>query len=51
MWELQQVLSITETQYFGDDILLIAPDSDCLSVLQAAVLGVDLRQHRRYAFR
>ncbi|KAG2445325.1 hypothetical protein HYH02_008791 [Chlamydomonas schloesseri] len=48
---MRQVLSITETQYFGDDILLIAPDSDCLSVLQAAVLGVDLRQHRRYAFR
>jgi hypothetical protein len=31
------VLSITETQYFGDDVLLISPDSDCLSVLQAGL--------------
>lgn len=48
---MRQVLSITETQYFGDDVVLIAPDSDTLSALQAAVLGVDLRQHRRFAFR
>lgn len=32
-------------------MVLIAPDSDTLSALQAAVLGVDLRQHRRFAFR
>ncbi|GLC40928.1 hypothetical protein PLESTF_001057200 [Pleodorina starrii] len=48
---MRQVLSITETQYFGEDVLLVAPDSDCLSVLQAGVLGLDLRQHRRFAFR
>ncbi|KAG2502041.1 hypothetical protein HYH03_000535 [Edaphochlamys debaryana] len=48
---MRQMMSITETQYSGDDVIIISPDSDCLSVLQAAVLGVDLRQHRRYAFR
>lgn len=30
--------------------MIISPDSDNLSILQAAVLGVDLRQHVRYAF-
>ncbi|GIL59802.1 hypothetical protein Vafri_14524 [Volvox africanus] len=48
---MRQALSITETQYFGEDVLFVSPDSDCLSVLQAAVLGVDLRNHRRFAFR
>lgn len=44
-------MSITETQYFGEDVVIIAPGSDTLSVLQAAVLGVDLRRHSTYAFR
>ncbi|EFJ52835.1 hypothetical protein VOLCADRAFT_45644, partial [Volvox carteri f. nagariensis] len=43
MVRMRQLLSITETQYFGEDVVLVAPDSDCLSVLQAAVLGLDLR--------
>lgn len=30
--------------------MIVAPDSDNLSVLQAAVLGVDLRSHHTYAF-
>ncbi|GIL85701.1 hypothetical protein Vretimale_13189 [Volvox reticuliferus] len=51
MVRMRQALSITETQYFGEDVLFVSPDSDCLSVLQAAVLGVDLREHRRFSFR
>ncbi|KAI8473170.1 MAG: hypothetical protein J3K34DRAFT_411825 [Monoraphidium minutum] len=47
----RQMLSVTETQYSGEDVVIISPDSDNLSILQAAVLGVDLRQHTRYAFR
>lgn len=46
----RQLLSITETQYSGEDVVIISPDSDNLSILQAAVLGVDLRQHTRFAF-
>jgi len=45
----RQVLSICETQYRGADILIVSPDSDNLSILQAALLGVDLRQHNRFA--
>ncbi|GBF88682.1 phosphoglycerate bisphosphoglycerate mutase family protein [Raphidocelis subcapitata] len=37
-------------QLLGEDVVLVSPDSDNLSILQAAVLGVDLRQHTRYAF-
>ncbi|MEW5306712.1 MAG: hypothetical protein WDW36_009156 [Sanguina aurantia] len=48
---VRQVMSVTETQYSQEDVLIITPDSLPLSVLQAAVLGVDLRQHSRYAFR
>ncbi|KAF5836515.1 hypothetical protein DUNSADRAFT_5846 [Dunaliella salina] len=46
---VRQVMSICETQYRGDNIILVAPDSDVLSVLQAAALGVDLRQHTRFS--
>lgn len=45
---VQQLLSLLETQYSGANVLLVSPDSDNLSVLQAAVLGVDLRQHRQF---
>lgn len=44
-----QVLSVTETQYTGADIAFISPDSENLSVLQAAVLGADLRRHQAYS--
>lgn len=47
----RQLLSITETQYSGEDVVIVSPDSDNLSILQAAVLGADLRQHTRYYFR
>lgn len=30
--------------------VIVSPDSDNLSILQAGVLGVDLRSHRTYAF-
>jgi hypothetical protein len=45
------MMSITETQYTGADIVIISPDGENLSVLQAAVLGADLRAHARYGFR
>ena len=38
-----QVLSITETQYSGANVIVIAPDSDNLSVLQ--VLSILLQLH------
>ena len=31
---VRQLLSITETQFKGEDIVLVAPDSDTLSILQ-----------------
>lgn len=42
---VRQVLSICETQYDGETIIFVAPDSTVLSVLQAALLGIDLRSH------
>ena len=47
---VRQLLSLLETSYSGQSVVLVSPDSDNLSVLQAAVLGVDLRSHHRYAF-
>ena len=32
-------------QYSGASVIIISPDSDNLSVLQAALLGFDLRKH------
>lgn len=48
---VRQLLSKLETQYFGADIVVIAPDSDALSIWQAAVSGIDLRAHNSLAFR
>ena len=42
---MMQIMSITETQWSNSSVIIISPDSDCLSVLQAAVLGTDLRNH------
>eukprot|EP00208_Stichococcus_sp_RCC1054_P005712 CAMPEP_0206140148 /NCGR_PEP_ID=MMETSP1473-20131121/8600_1 /ASSEMBLY_ACC=CAM_ASM_001109 /TAXON_ID=1461547 /ORGANISM="Stichococcus sp, Strain RCC1054" /LENGTH=322 /DNA_ID=CAMNT_0053534205 /DNA_START=173 /DNA_END=1141 /DNA_ORIENTATION=- len=47
---MRQVVSITESQWSNASIVIISPDSDLLSVLQAAAVGVDLRDHRRFAF-
>ena len=46
-----QLLSITETQYSEADVVIISPDSDNLSILQAGILGTDLRNHAQHAFR
>uniref|UniRef100_A0A6V2TEN6 Uncharacterized protein n=1 Tax=Heterosigma akashiwo TaxID=2829 RepID=A0A6V2TEN6_HETAK len=47
---VRQAISITETQYNGEDVIFIADDSDVLSVLQAALTGVDLREHKQFYF-
>ena len=44
------MLSVTETQFSGADVVIIAPDSTNLEVLQAAVLGSDLRSRSDHAF-
>ncbi len=46
-----QLLSITETQYSEADVVIISPDSDTLSILQAGILGTDLRNHSEHGFR
>jgi hypothetical protein len=46
----RELLSLLETQFQGQNVVIIAPDSDNLSILQAAVLGVDLREHGKYGF-
>ena len=38
-------------QYNGASVVIISPDSDNLSVLQAALLGLDLRRHSQLAMR
>ena len=35
----------------NSEILIVSPDSDNLSILQAAILGIDLRQHGQFAFK
>ncbi len=47
---VRQLLSKLETQYFGERIVLIAPGSDPLSVLQCALMDMDLRQHQAFSF-
>ena len=44
----RELLSLLETQFFGENVLIISPDADNLSILQAGVLGVDLRGHGNY---
>lgn len=48
---VRQLISKLETQYFGEDILVISPDSDTLSVWQATVMGRMLSDHPGLAFR
>lgn len=38
-------MSILETQYSEDTIVIVSPDSDNLSVLQAGIQRLDLRRH------
>lgn len=44
-------MSVMETQYKGADVIVVSPDSDNLSVLQAALLGIDLRRHAELGLR
>lgn len=41
-------MSKLETQYQGEDVIIVGADSDCLSVLQSFVLGEDLGQHSKW---
>ncbi|KAJ4972840.1 hypothetical protein NE237_006014 [Protea cynaroides] len=45
-----QLMSILETQYSGDTVIIVSPDSDNLTVLQAGLVGLDLRRHRELSF-
>lgn len=47
---VRQLMSKLETQYFAQDIIVIAPDSDPLSIWQAAFMGVDLTDHTEMSF-
>ncbi|CAL9084325.1 unnamed protein product [Musa textilis] len=40
-----QLMSILETQYSGDTVIIVSPDSDNLSVLQAGLVGLDFRRY------
>lgn len=42
---VRQMMSIIETQYSGQAIVVVSPDSDNLSILQAALLGMDLKRY------
>ncbi|KAF7135444.1 hypothetical protein RHSIM_Rhsim08G0171100 [Rhododendron simsii] len=45
-----QLMSILETQYSEDTVVIVSPDSDNLTILQAGLLGLDLRRHRDLSF-
>ncbi|OMP10329.1 Histidine phosphatase superfamily, clade-1 [Corchorus olitorius] len=45
-----QLMSILETQYSEDTVIIVSPDSDNLSILQAGLVGLDLRRHRDLSF-
>lgn len=45
-----QLMSILETQYSGDTVVIVSPDSDNLTILQAGLLGLDLRRHTELSF-
>jgi broad specificity phosphatase PhoE len=47
---VRQLMSKLETQYFGDDIVIIAPDSDLLSVLECALVNEPLTNHRKFSY-
>ncbi|XP_076898111.1 uncharacterized protein LOC143551597 [Bidens hawaiensis] len=45
-----QLMSILETQYSEDTVIIVSPDSDNLTILQAGLVGLDLRRHSELAF-
>lgn len=44
----RELLSLLETQFTGETVVLVSPDADNLAILQAAVAGVDLRSHHQF---
>eukprot|EP00903_Cladosiphon_okamuranus_P019237 g17690.t1 len=48
---VRQLMSKLETQYQGENVIIVGADSDCLSVLQSFVLGEDLGKHSKYYLR
>ncbi|GMH43685.1 hypothetical protein BSKO_11607 [Bryopsis sp. KO-2023] len=46
----RQLLSVTEAQYYGATVVVISPDSENLSIMQAAVMGKSLREHATLGF-
>mmetsp|Transcript_7535 Transcript_7535/g.19730 ORF Transcript_7535/g.19730 Transcript_7535/m.19730 type:complete len:91 (+) Transcript_7535:109-381(+) len=48
---VKQLLSKLETQYFAADVLVVAPDSTNLSVFEALLKNVDIRDHERFAYK
>ncbi|CAM9356844.1 unnamed protein product [Discosporangium mesarthrocarpum] len=48
---VRQLLCKLETQYQGENVIIVGADSDCLSILQAYTLGEDLGGHSRYFLR
>lgn len=47
---VRQLLSKLETQYVGDEILVIAPDSDTLSILESVLVNKPLSEHGDLAY-
>lgn len=47
---VRQLMSKLETQYFAQDIIVIAPDSDPLSIWQATFMGKELTDHAEMSF-
>lgn len=39
-----QLMSILETQYSEDTVIIVSPDSDNLTILQAGLVGLDFRR-------
>ncbi|XP_027121845.1 uncharacterized protein [Coffea arabica] len=47
---ISELMSILETQYSEDTVIIVSPDSDNLTILQAGLVGLDLRRHRDLSF-
>lgn len=47
---VRQLLSKLETQYNGDTIVVVAPDSDLLSVLECALRNEPLSEHAKFEY-
>lgn len=47
---VRQLLAKLETQYYAEDVIILAPDSDPLSILQAAITGKDLKDHHQFEY-